>query len=131
MSVVIEESGMKFGPFEEENIFYIERSNIYKQLQHGVQMAEFLLFRPEKKDLIILEAKTTAPNPNSSNMENENQIDDRRKRFEEYITEIHEKVWLQDIQDKLQQKLRVATKTWLCTVTVINEEDARKYKLIQ
>ena len=179
MPVFIEESGMKFGPFKDENIFHIERSDIYKQLQHGLQMAEFLLFRPEKKDLLILEAKTSAPNPNSCNMENEKQIDDRQKRFEEYITEIHEKllnaltlainlyldrhengkselpqnirnikfdnveirlllviknhkkVWLKDIQDKLQQKLRSATKTWRCTVTAINEEEARRFKLIQ
>jgi hypothetical protein len=42
-----------------------------------------------------------------------------------------EKPWIQDIQDTLQRRLRCTTKTWQCVVIVINEEYAKKYKLIQ
>ena len=41
--VRIQESGMTFGPFPEDQFFHIERSAIYKRLQTGLKMAEFLV----------------------------------------------------------------------------------------
>ncbi len=179
MTVVIAESGMNFGPYEKTNFFHIEKSNTYKKIHNEVRMAEFLLLRPERNEIIIIEAKTSAPNPHSHPGEGGKQHVLRKERFADYVTEIYEKLlnamtlsvslyldrhnngkaelpinisslvindvafhlvlviqtlekeWLKDIQDGLQDRLRAATKTWPCTVNVINQDDARRYKLIQ
>lgn len=57
--ISIYESDMKFGPFEEENVFYIEKSNLYQNISEGVQMAEFIL--KKDKNLIFIEAKSSSP----------------------------------------------------------------------
>ncbi|HEY8909467.1 MAG TPA: hypothetical protein VIM51_04185 [Desulfosporosinus sp.] len=83
MAVTIEESGMTFGPFSEEQIFYVEKSDIYNKLQNGLPIAEFLLIQPDKNLLLVVEAKSSSPNP--SNMKSQLQ-------FDEFITEISRKL---------------------------------------
>lgn len=43
--VLIQESGMQFGPFSSDCCFIIEKSETYKQLNDRIKMAEFLLLR--------------------------------------------------------------------------------------
>lgn len=78
--VSIVESGMNFGPFLQEDVFYIEKSSLYKNIGDKVQIAEFVL----KKNgaLIFIEAKSSVPNPTGINPE----------RFPEYIDEISAKL---------------------------------------
>lgn len=83
MSVAIEESGMSFGPYLDENCFHIEKSNIYIKLQNGLPIAEFLLLQPDKNKLLVVEAKSSSPNPGN------NESQDNLKNF---ITEISEKL---------------------------------------
>lgn len=83
MTVAIEESGMTFGPFLEEQCFHIEKSNIYKKLQNGVPIAEFLLIHPEKDLLLVVEAKSSSPNP----LNRESGL-----KFDDYIEEISQKL---------------------------------------
>lgn len=83
MTVVIRESGMIFGPFEADNCFWIENSTIYRKLQNGVKIAEFLLLQPDINSLLVLEAKTSSPNPTNG---------DSQSKFEDYITEIADKL---------------------------------------
>jgi len=83
MAVTIEESGMTFGPFSDEQCFYIEKSNIYNKLQNGLPMAEFLLLQPDKNLLYVVEAKSSSPNPSN----NESQT-----KFDDYIAEISRKL---------------------------------------
>lgn len=40
--IEIEESGMKFGPFECSHVFQIEKSELYKNL-HNIKTVEFIL----------------------------------------------------------------------------------------
>lgn len=40
--IEIEESGMKFGPFECSHVFQIEKSKLYKNL-HNIKTVEFIL----------------------------------------------------------------------------------------
>ena len=51
----ITESGMKFGPFNKDEFFHIEKSKIYRNIQENVKIAEFLLLKfgsgIDKKDL--------------------------------------------------------------------------------
>jgi len=37
MSITILESGMKFGPYEETNVFHVEKSRLYKLLGKNVK----------------------------------------------------------------------------------------------
>lgn len=83
MAVTIEESGMTFGPFLEEHFFYVEKSNIYNKLKNGLPIAEFLLIKSDKNSLLVVEAKSSSPNP--SNRESQLQ-------FDEFITEISRKL---------------------------------------
>ena len=79
---MIIESGMTFGPFPENQCFYIEKSKGYAAIQEHVQMAEFLLLRTsnEKPVIWIVEAKSSTPRP-------ETQPD-----FDDFIAEIREKL---------------------------------------
>ncbi len=63
--VTILESDMTFGPYEKENVFYIEKCNQYIKLQpHGIKTCEFILLRKNK--IIIVEAKKSCPNYSNS-----------------------------------------------------------------
>jgi len=84
MPFTIEESGMTFGPFLEENCFCIEKSKAYHKLQSGMKMAEFLLIQPDKNRLLVVEAKSSSPN--STNNESVLQ-------FRDFIIEITEKLF--------------------------------------
>ena len=44
MDAIIE-SGMTFGPYAAGECFYVEKSECYRRIQDGVQIAEFLLLR--------------------------------------------------------------------------------------
>ena len=88
----IVESGLTFGPFPEGHCFYIEKSDIYEQInkqvqrvnqknKEGVKIAEFLLLRndTDSHTIWIIEAKSSAPQPKSK--------DD----FDKYIKDICDK----------------------------------------
>jgi hypothetical protein len=83
MAITIKESGMIFGPFSDEHCFYIEKSDIYNTIQNGLQIAEFLLVQPDKNSLLVVEAKSSSPNP--TNVDSKGKLDD-------YIAEIAEKL---------------------------------------
>ena len=78
MGIILEESGMYFGTYAEENLFHMEKSTIYKSLGKGVSTIEFILSR-RQKDILFIEAKSSSPKPNV-------QID-----FDVFIDEIHDK----------------------------------------
>lgn len=65
--ITFSDSGMSFGPFDDAVFFYIEKSNTYANIQQDVKMAEFLLLKPSssKKHLLVVEAKSSSPNPNN------------------------------------------------------------------
>lgn len=77
--MTFEESGMIFGEFDDENIFIIEKSNLYKSIGKGVKIAEFVLLQESNK-LIFLEAKSSSPR------------DDNKIIFEKFISDIVEKL---------------------------------------
>ena len=76
---------MNFGKFDEENLFHIEDSKIYKDLGSGIKTVEFIL-RWRKNEILFLEAKTTCPNS-----ANKNESMEKTQKFEEYYSEITEK----------------------------------------
>ena len=84
----IRESGMVFGPFEEEAVFHIEKSRLYRHVNRGegnVPTAEFLLLHgldasSTASSLWIVEAKSSAPRPGN--------VED----FKKFIQEINAKL---------------------------------------
>jgi len=80
--VNIVESGMEFGPFEDGDVFYIEKSKIYQKIQQNMQMAEFVVTM-RNNSIWIVEAKSSSPNPRNKESE---------VSFDEYITEISNKL---------------------------------------
>lgn len=78
--IEIVESGMCFGPYQEGNVFNIEKSHLYIGIGAGIKTVEFVLIYNENT-LGFIEAKSSSPKP-----EKENKID-----FNEFINEISEK----------------------------------------
>ncbi|WEL53973.1 hypothetical protein PZ739_19325 [Pseudomonas kermanshahensis] len=64
MTIWINESGVRFGPFEECDIFIIENSPTVSALGEHLKKVEFLLSMPTsggKRKTVFLEAKSTIP----------------------------------------------------------------------
>ncbi|MDX9694357.1 MAG: hypothetical protein RBT49_01055 [Bacteroidales bacterium] len=80
--MIVHESGMSFPIVDESLFFHIENSNLYKSIQQGVKVAEFI--KLDDQICYIFEAKTTFPNPN--NKENGNVLN-----FDTSIGEIKDK----------------------------------------
>lgn len=78
----ITESGMTFGPYPAGQCFYIEKSKSYVAVQEGVQMAEFLLLKQQRKErtVWVVEAKSSSPRPGT------------QPNFAEFIDEIRAKL---------------------------------------
>ena len=75
---IIPESGMNFGKYQEDNLFHIEKSKIYKDLGAGIKTVEFVL-RYNKNSIVFLEAKKSCPNAKN------------RYESEEYYSSVTEK----------------------------------------
>ncbi len=88
MEVIMEESGMRFAKYSEDEVFEIEKSPQYtKSLrQKGVKICEFVLRRGNK--IYFMEAKSSCPrqivwdNPKDDR-------EQRKRKYEEYIEEIN------------------------------------------
>lgn len=85
MKQFIEESGVKFGAFDEECLFWIEHSAIYKQMGEGIKTVEFIHLT-EEENVLFVEAKTSCPNA-----ANKNDNEDKKKKYEEYYADVADK----------------------------------------
>lgn len=57
--ITITESGLAFGPFAESNLYHIEKSSEYRQIEQGTKIAEFIFWKESNQKLVVLEAKTS------------------------------------------------------------------------
>ncbi|MDR3011825.1 MAG: hypothetical protein LBU70_01270 [Chitinispirillales bacterium] len=81
-TISIPESGLNFGPYEETDLFYVEKSSIYKSLQKSsTKTVEFIL-RIRDDEILFVEAKSSFPNP-----ENPESLD----KFKHSVEEIYNK----------------------------------------
>lgn len=81
--VILHESGLAFGPFDERDCFAVEASALYAGVRDGVQMVELMLARRKEGggvDLLLVEAKSTAPRAESA------------ERFDEYFARVRDKM---------------------------------------
>lgn len=106
---IITESEMNFGKFDEENLFHIEDSKIYKDLGDGIKTVEFIL-KWKKNEILFMEAKKTCPNA-----ANRYESKEKQQKFEEYYSEITEKfidslqVYLAAVMGRYQDLSEIGT----------------------
>ena len=88
MSIIIEESGMKFGEYSENQVFQIEKSPQYitRLRDHGIKSCEFILLRKDK--LFFIEAKSSCPRHPSE----VGSWQDQFQRYHNFINEISDKI---------------------------------------
>ncbi len=81
--IIIEESGMKFGKFDSDHLFHIEKCDLYQKALNpkGVAVTEFAVLQRGK--LLFIEAKTATPNYSACT-----DSEEKMKKYEEYITSI-------------------------------------------
>jgi len=80
--ITISESGMTFGPFEENHCFKVEKCEAYDRIKDRVKIAEFVWLRDDlaPPTIWIVEAKSSSPRPESP------------QPFDDFIAEIREKL---------------------------------------
>lgn len=83
MSVVIYESDMRFGEYENDQVFHIEKSTQYteKLMPNGIKSCEFILKRDGK--LYFVEAKTSCPKQITADS-----TEEKQEKYYEYIKDI-------------------------------------------
>lgn len=87
MGVIIEESGLRFGEYHENQVFQIETSEQYtKSLrQNGIKTCKFILRKGKK--LYFFEAKQSCPRQILKDIP-DNEKEEKKKRYDEFIEEI-------------------------------------------
>lgn len=106
---IITESEINFGKFDEEALFHIEDSKIYKDFGSGIKTVEFIL-RYSKNSILFLEAKKSCPNA-----ANRHESEEKEQKFEEYYSEITEKfidslqVYLAAVMRRYQDLTEIGT----------------------
>ena len=85
--MIINESNMQFGEYDEETVFHIEKSNQYKNglMSNGVKCCEFILKKADT--LYFIEAKSSCPNQITAES-----TEEKRKKYNEYIVDITDKM---------------------------------------
>ena len=83
MGIVIAESGMQFGEYDQEHVYQLEKSSQYtKKLRpNGIKSCEFILRRDNT--LYFVEAKTSCPQQIKADTPEE-----KRMKYHEYIQDI-------------------------------------------
>lgn len=83
--IMIEESGMRFGPFDPDDCFVIEKSALYQRIRQGVKIAEIAVLRKPRSrpGVWIIEAKSSSPRPGGT---------DPSGRFKRFVDEVREKL---------------------------------------
>lgn len=135
MGVIIEESGLRFGEYDEDQVFQIETSEQYtKSLrQNGIKTCEFILRKGE--ELYFFEAKQSCPRQIMKDIP-DNEKEEKKKRYDEFIQEIVLKMrhslslygnilLKQYSQDKVPEKLvnPDLSNTQISLVLVINPQE--------
>lgn len=85
--MIIEESEMRFGKYQDNKVFYIEKSPQYQNhlMPNGIKTCEFILLR--NLSLYFVEAKRSCPNQIS-----EDTTEEKLKKYDEYINDITTKM---------------------------------------
>jgi len=75
--MTIDESFMRFGPFETSDVYHIEKSALYQNIGKGIKTVEFVLLQ-NMRSLNFIEAKHSSPKP----------VEESDTKFDGFIDEI-------------------------------------------
>lgn len=82
-AIIISESEVNFGPFLPQNLFYLEKSDVYRRLGEGFSTVEFMCI-DTKKNCLFIEAKSSSPSPNKEDKTDFDEfIDDIATKFQD------------------------------------------------
>lgn len=114
--LTIVESNMTFGPFHGEDVFYIEKSELYTAIGRNVKIAEFIL----KKDdaLIFIEAKSSSPR----------QLKKEDGSPSDFVVEISDKL-RNSFELFMSANLKIADDEKCEASTLIDIADIKKYRV--
>lgn len=79
--ITVRESGLEFGPFDERDLFRVEKSPYVSRLQ-GIKACEFAWWKKTKHQLLLVEARSTIPNPKKSPVEYDKFFSDIFEKFD-------------------------------------------------
>ena len=85
MTKVIKESGMRFGEYEESELFHIEKSKILFYIGTGIKTVEFIIKKNEN-EIWFVEAKESVLNP-----ANKDETEKKQEKFKEFCTDVPKK----------------------------------------
>lgn len=87
MGIIIEESGLRFGEYQEDQVFQIETSEQYtKSLrQNGIKSCEFILWKDKK--IYFFEAKSSCPRQVVEDIP-EDKKEEKKNAYDRFIEEI-------------------------------------------
>lgn len=114
--LTILESNMTFGPFPKENVFYIEKSELYTAIGQNVKIAEFILKKNDS--LIFIEAKSSSPK----------QLKKEDGSPSDFVVEISDKL-RNSFELFMSANLKVANDEKCEASTLIDIADIKNYKV--
>lgn len=79
--ITVTESGIEFGPFEQDHIFHVEKSPCVTSLK-GIKVCEFAWRSVKENQLVFIEAKSSVPHPSKSPIEYEEYFNDMLEKFD-------------------------------------------------
>lgn len=152
------ESKMTFGPYSDDDFFYIEKSHMLKKSQ-GIKTVEFI-FHPRKSLLYFVEAKSGSPMDaegfareiaqkftDSFQLflsgilkrkvgyeeigENIRKLDYQKVKFRFFlIIHGHEETWLPPLRTEIEKNMRGFQTIWNSEVVVMNDLIAKEQGMI-
>lgn len=127
MGIIIPESDMEFGRYQEKQVFRIEESEQYKKKlrQQGVRCCEFILLRSDK--LMFIEAKKSYPDPINGIIKNKNQYNADIKEIVEkmrHSLNLYANILLKRyVQDGVSEEMKNIENLTIRLVLVIKNAD--------
>lgn len=127
MGIIIPESDMEFGTYQEKQVFQIEGSEQYKKKlrQQGVRCCEFILLRSDK--LMFIEAKKSYPDPINGIIKNKNQYNADIKEIVEkmrHSLNLYANILLKRyVQDGVSEEMKNIENLTIRLVLVIKNAD--------
>ena len=142
---IIPESDMNFGKFDEDNLFQIEKSKLYKNLGTGIKTVEFILKYDQNSIIFLKQRKVVRMQQTvytaalldkyeettevGTRLLNTKSLRNIQLKFVLVVKEA-EDTWLAGPMAELQARLLQFRKIWGIKVAVINEKIAKMYQLI-
>lgn len=151
--IKIQESGLTFGPFIDDDLLYIEK-HPPQRLKQQVKLCEFVWWNTAKQQLVAVEAKSSVPDATNEKFDNAFQMitlaaHDRPQHTTStlpasfqtlpwptmsivmyvVIPKVPDK-FLAMLTDKLRAEMSVKQRLWQAEMFVINRQKAAKKQLV-